>query len=118
MKFIGNLFWFLLIGLWAGLAYILLGIIFCVTLIGIPLGVAFFRIAKMTFLPFGKEVTTNYEAHPAGNVVWMVLGGGEMAVGYAVVGALLCATLIGIPLGIQCFKLMKLSALPYGAEIN
>ena len=117
MKFLGNLIWFILFGLWEGLAFVLLGAFLFVTLIGIPLGVACFRLAKLTFCPFGKRVEVDYESHPAGNVIWMALGGAQMAVSYAIVGALLCITIIGIPFGKQCFKLMKLSALPYGAKV-
>lgn len=117
MKVIGNFLWFITFGLIEGLACVLVGIVMCLTLVGIPLGVAFFRIAGLAFFPFGKSVNTNYEAHPVGNVVWLALGGSGMAVGSAITGGLLCATIIGIPFGIQFFKLMKLSALPYGAEI-
>lgn len=118
MKTVGNILWFLLIGLWDGLLTFITGVIFCLTLVGIPFGIACFRIAKLSFLPFGKTVTTNYEAHPAGNVIWMVLGGAHSAVIYAICGAVFCVTLIGIPFGKQCFKLMKLSALPFGAEVE
>lgn len=117
MKTVGNVFWFILFGLWQGIAYFLSGVICCITLVGIPFGIAYFRIAKAAFFPFGKEVTTNYEAHPAGNVIWLALGGAGMAVSYAIGGALLCITIIGIPFAKQYFKLMKLSALPFGAEM-
>ena len=53
-----------------------------------------------------------------GNVLFLILGGGALtAVGYAILGALLCVTIIGIPFGLQCFKLMKLCASPFGAEV-
>lgn len=118
MKAIGNFLWFIFIGLWEGLSCLLAGVIFCITLVGIPLGVAYFRIAKLAFLPFGKTVTTDYESHPAGNVIWLALGGSGMSVGYAILGGLLCVTIIGIPFAKQCFKLMRLSALPYGAIVE
>ena len=117
MKTLGNIIWFLLGGLIFALLYFITGIICCVTLIGIPLGVASFRLAKLCILPFGKNVTTRYEAHPVGNVIWMVFGGAELAISYAIMGALACVTIIGIPFGKQCFKLMRLSALPFGATI-
>ena len=117
MKTLGNIIWFLLFGLWDGLVCFLLGLACCLTIVGIPFGIAFFRIAKLTFLPFGKKVTTNYTAHPVGNVIWMVLGGAEAAIVYALVGAILCVTIIGIPFGKQCFKLMRLAATPFGATV-
>ena len=118
MKFLGNFLWFLLHGLWFGLLNFVAGIIACVTIIGIPFGIACFRIAKLTFFPFGKTVTTDYDEHPAGNVIWLVLGGASSAVSYAILGALCCVTLIGLPFGKQCFKLMKLSAIPFGATVT
>ena len=117
MKTLGNIIWFLLFGLWDGLVCFLLGLICCVTLVGIPFGIALIRIAKLTFLPFGKKVTTNFSKHPVGNVIWLVLGGAEVALVYAIIGVVLCVTLIGIPFGKQCFKLMKLTALPFGATV-
>ena len=118
MKFLGNLLWFIIFGLWHGIINFLAGVLCCITLVFIPFGIAYFRLAKLSFFPFGKEVSTNYEAHPAGNVIWMACGGAGLAVSYALMGGLLCITIIGIPFAKQCFKLMRLSALPYGAEIN
>ena len=118
MKTLGNVLWFILFGLWQGIICFLYGVICCVTLVFIPFGIAYFRISKLAFLPFGKEVTTDYESHPAGNVIWLACGGSGMAVGYAIFGGLLCITLIGIPFAKQCFKLMRLSALPFGASVN
>ena len=118
MKFLGNLLWFILLGWWMGLAYLISGVILCITIIGIPFGIACFRLAKLVFLPFGKEVATDYEAHPVGNVLWLVCEGSSAAVGCAVLGAILCVTIIGIPFGLQFFKLMKLSAFPFGAEVG
>lgn len=40
-----------------------------------------------------------------------------MAVSYAVLGVLYCITVIGIPIGLQCFKMAKLSLLPFGAQV-
>ena len=118
MKTLGNILWFLTFGLMLGLSYFLTGIVCCLTIVLIPFGKACFRLAKLSFLPFGKTVETDYESHPVGNVIWMVFGGAEGAITYAVVGAICCVTLIGIPFGKQFFKLMKLSALPFGATVE
>ena len=117
MKFVGNLIWCAVFGLWMAIAYFIASVLLCLTIVGIPLGVAYYRLAKLVFIPFGKKVNVDYDARPVGNVVWLVLGGAQMAVSYAVVGGLLCITIIGIPFAKQCFKLMKLSALPYGSEV-
>lgn len=118
MKTLGNIIWFLLFGLWMGLGWFVSGLIFCVTLIGIPFGKACFRLARVAFLPFGKTVTTNFSSHPKGNPIWLVLTGCYSAASFAILGALLCVTIIGIPFGKQFFKLMRLSAAPFGATIE
>ena len=118
MKAIGNFIWFITLGWILGILYFLMGVLLCVTLIGIPFGIACFRVSKLAFLPFKKSVETNFDSHPVLNVIWMVLLGAQEAVGCAIVGALLCATVIGIPFGLQLFKLMKVNALPFGCEIT
>ena len=117
MKAIGNFLWFFTFGLVLGLVYFLLGVAFCATVIGIPFGIKYFHMSKFIFCPFGKYVDTNYEAHPIGNVVWLVLGGSVFATVYAILGAAFCVTIIGIPFGRQFFKFMKFSALPFGINI-
>ena len=58
MKVLGNIIWFLLFGLIEFIVNVLLGVICCITLVGIPLGKAYFRIARLAVLPFGKTVNT------------------------------------------------------------
>ena len=115
MKTIGNILWFLLVGLWEGLGYVFLGIIWCITIIGIPFGKQCFKIARLMFTPFGKVINTNFGKHPIANVIWIIFGGLELALGFFFVGLILCITIIGIPIGKQCFKLAKLSLIPFGA---
>jgi len=52
-----------------------------------------------------------------GNILWIILGGLAIAIGWALVGLILCISIIGIPLGIQAFKMAKLALRPFGAEI-
>lgn len=52
------------------------------------------------------------------NILWFVLGGFLIFFGYVLGGILLCITIIGIPFGIQCFKLAILAAAPFGREIR
>ncbi|MBR6782639.1 MAG: YccF domain-containing protein [Clostridia bacterium] len=118
MKLIANIIWFIFGGLWLGLGWLLLGLLLCITIIGIPLGIQCFKAAKLTFAPFGKKVTCSFDKHPIANIIWAVLVGWEMAIGYLIAGILCCITIIGIPLGLQSFKLMKLAFLPFGATIN
>ena len=56
MKLIGNIIWFIFGGLILGLLWTVLGILLCITIIGIPFGIACFRIAKVSFAPLGKKI--------------------------------------------------------------
>ncbi len=117
MKFIGNLIWFILCGFWAGLSWFLVGLLLCIIVIGIPFGVQCFKFAKVMFFPFGKDVRIQFEEHPIMNIIWLILLGWEMALGYIISGIICCITLIGIPFGLQAFKFAKLALLPFGADI-
>lgn len=118
MKTIGNILWLILTGIWTALAYFILGILWCITIIGIPFGKQCFKLAGLMFWPMGKEVNSDFNKHPLANIIWLVFGGLELAVGFLVAGLLWCITIIGIPFGKQCFKLAKLSLLPFGAEVK
>lgn len=53
---LGNILWFIIGGLWFGISYFLMGVIFCITIIGIPLGIKMFQLIPLAFFPFGAEV--------------------------------------------------------------
>lgn len=115
MKTLGNILWFVLVGLWSAIAYFVLGAFWCVTIVGIPFGLQAFKIGRLMLWPFGKSINYNFGKHPIANIIWLIFGGLELAVGFFFVGLLLCITIIGIPFGKQCFKLAGLSAIPFGA---
>lgn len=52
------------------------------------------------------------------NLIWLVLGGFIVVIAYCLGALLLCLTIIGIPFGIQCFKLAGLALAPFGREIR
>ncbi len=119
MRTIGNLLWILLGGFLSSLAFLIVGILWCVTLIGIPVGLQCFKFAGLAFLPFGKEIVYgNRFGSALVNVLWLFLGGLELAIGFAALGLGFCVTIVGIPFGIQYFKFAKLSLLPFGAKIK
>lgn len=118
LRFLGNLLWFILCGFWQGLGWLIAGLIWCITLIGIPVGVQCFKFAKLSFFPFGKEIV--YGGGGISlilNILWLVFGGLPLAIVSVVNGVLLCITIIGIPFGQQCFKLARLALMPFGATI-
>jgi uncharacterized membrane protein YccF (DUF307 family) len=55
---------------------------------------------------------------PIFNIIWFVLGGFVVFLAYLLGAIVLCITIIGIPFGIQCFKLSLLGAAPFGREIR
>ena len=118
MSAIGNILWFLFGGLIGGLSWVLAGLIFCVTIVGIPVGMQCFKMAQLAFFPFGKEVVYGGGGFSfLVNLIWILFFGGEMAIGYAVLGLVWCVTILGIPVGKQCFKMAKLALMPFGAEV-
>lgn len=118
MSAIGNILWFLFGGLIGGLSWVFAGLIFCVTIVGIPVGMQCFKMAQLAFFPFGKEVVYGGGGFSfLVNLIWILFFGWEMAIGYAVLGLVWCVTILGIPVGKQCFKMAKLALMPFGAEV-
>jgi uncharacterized membrane protein YccF (DUF307 family) len=121
VRTLGNILWLVLAGFWLALGYVLSGIIMCVLIITIPFGLQAFKLANYTLWPFGRTVVERPGASPAlgclGNVLWLIFAGIGMAIAHLVAGVLLCLTIIGIPLGLACFKLIPLALLPFGKEI-
>lgn len=117
MKTLGNILWLLLTGFWLGISYALLGLIWCITIIGIPFGKQCFKLAGLIIWPFGKDVDLNFAKHAILNILWIIFGGLGLCIGFFFSGILWCITIIGIPFGKQCFKFAKLSLMPFGATV-
>ncbi|MBQ6663380.1 MAG: YccF domain-containing protein [Firmicutes bacterium] len=118
MGVIGNILWFIFGGFISGLAWWVSGLIWCLTIIGIPYGRQCFKFASLSFFPFGKEVV--YGGGPVSllaNVIWFLFFGLWMALGNLIIGLAWCLTIVGIPFGRQFFKIAKLSLTPFGARI-
>jgi uncharacterized membrane protein YccF (DUF307 family) len=69
---IGNAIWFLVAGLWLALAQVVIGIVLCLTVIGIPFGIACFKMAGLALLPMGKEIVDADHPTAAGSGVHAV----------------------------------------------
>ncbi len=118
MSCLGNIIWFLFCGLWQGLSWALAGVLWCITLIGIPIGLQCFKLASITFFPFGKEVRYGGGAPSLiANIFWLIFSGIPLAILAVINGLVLCCTIIGIPFGLQCFKTAKLALMPFGAVV-
>lgn len=119
MSCLGNVLWFVFGGFISGLSWSLAGILWCITIVGIPVGVQCFKFAGLSFFPFGKEVQYGGGAGSLLlNIIWIVLSGLPLALEFTVLGVIFCITIIGIPFGLQMFKLAKLALMPFGSEIR
>ena len=118
MTFLGNLLWLVSGGLLVSLGWFVSGLLWCVTVVGIPWGIQCFKFAKLSLAPFGKEVIPGGGAPSRiANVLWLMISGIPMAMGHVVAGVILCLTIIGIPFGRQHFKLAALALTPFGARV-
>lgn len=124
MSFAGNLLWFIFGGFLLGTVWVLAGLLWCVTIIGIPFGIACFRIASFAYFPFGKELIPaeligEKAVFGSGlfNVLWCLLSGLWLAIFHAITGLLQFVSIIGIPFGLAHFKLAGASFAPLGKRI-
>lgn len=118
MNTLGNILWLILGGLELAVAWAIIGIVLCITIVGIPLGIQAFKMAGLTLTPFGKSVVYGGGVGSLlANIIWVVLVGIWMAIGYVIAGVLNCITVIGVPFGIQSFKMAKLALWPFGAQV-
>ncbi len=122
MTFLGNIIWLIFGGFLSGLGYILGGIALCVTIIGIPFGIQSIKLGIATFAPFGKQVVERQGANSVlrviFNVLWIIFFGWEIAICHLVHAALLAITIIGIPFAVQHVKLVPLSLMPFGRDLE
>ena len=121
MKTIGNIIWFILCGVWLAIAYVLAGLLACITLIGIPFGIQSFKLAGYVAWPFGRTLTES-PGHRFSkgvmNIIWIIVGGLWLAIGHILFGIVLCITILGIPFGIKNFSMAKLAMFPFDYAIG
>ncbi len=121
MKLLFNILWLIFGGLVTGLSYLISSLVLMITIIGIPFGLQTLKMAQLAFWPFNKEVQT--VSHTGGclnlimNIIWICIGGIWICLEHLFFGILLCITIIGIPFGLQHFKLAALALTPFGKKI-
>lgn len=119
MNTLGNILWFLFGGLMLAFSWCIAGLLWCITIVGIPIGVQCFKIAGLALWPFGKEVEYGGGAGSfLFNIIWLLVSGLALALEHLFIGIVFCITIIGIPFGLQCFKLAKLCFMPMGTKIS
>jgi uncharacterized membrane protein YccF (DUF307 family) len=122
MSVLGNIIWLILGGLLIAIVYFIGGLVFCITIIGIPFGLKAFRLGVAVLAPFGKEVrqTSGGGGLGAGffNLVWIILFGWEIALAHLLGGLIYAITIIGLPLAQQHFKLAKVGLFPFSYKLE
>lgn len=118
MRFLGNLLWCLFGGLFSALSWTVAGLFWCITIVGIPVGVQCFKFANLSLFPFGKEILYAGGAPSfLFNLLWLLLSGLPLAISHAIWGCVLCLTIVGIPFGLQFFKIARLALFPFGSRV-
>lgn len=121
MHLLGNLIWLIFGGIIIAIEYFIGSIVLMLTIIGIPFGIQTLKMASFSLWPFGRE--TKMHSRSSGclyilmNVIWLLTGGLWIAATHAIFGLILCITIIGIPFGLQHFKLTAIALSPFGRDI-
>ena len=121
MKILGNLIWLIFGGIIIAIEYFIGSIILMVTIIGIPFGLETLKMGALAIWPFGRDTRVHPRAsgcvYILMNVLWLICGGIWIALTHAMFGLFLCITIIGIPFGLQHFKLTAIALNPFGRDI-
>lgn len=132
MRFAGNVIWFIFGGAIIALIWLLGAAIFAISIVGLPLTRSAIEMAKMSAFPFGKDVVHVRELDRKGvtaitattgtigfifNILWACSFGIVLFFSYIIAGIINCITIIGIPFGIQSFKLAGISLWPVGRRV-
>ncbi|MCH5319205.1 MAG: YccF domain-containing protein [Paramuribaculum sp.] len=122
MKIFLNIIWVLFGGFMIALEYLISSLLMMITIIGIPFGLQTFKLAALALWPFGSQIVDN--GWPSGclagimNVIWWFLGGFAIALSHLAWGIFFSITIIGLPFGMQHFKLMRLALFPFGNKVE
>ena len=121
MNFLGNLIWLIFGGIIIAIEYLIGSIILMATIVGIPFGLQTLKMASLSLWPFGRDTVVHSRAsgclYIIMNIIWLLTGGLWIALTHAIFGLILCITIIGIPFGLQHFKLTAIALSPFGRDI-
>jgi len=122
MNLLLNIIWLIFGGFIVVLAYLLGGLLLCITIIGIPFGIQCFKLAGLAIAPFGREIR---EKEPPGgavavimNIIWIILPGLELAIFHLVMALVFAITIIGLPIAAQHLKMTRLALIPFGFQVR
>lgn len=122
MKTLGNIIWLIFGGLPVAIEYFIASIGLMITIIGIPFGIQTLKIGVFVLWPFGCEIANKDNGFGClnliMNIIWICIGGFWIFLTHLLLGCLFFITIIGIPFGVQQFKLARLAFTPFGKEIR
>lgn len=126
-----NILWIVLGGWHMFMTWFLVGCGLCLTCIGCPCGCQCIKISTFLLFPFGKTVEYTHNSisndgqrccfrscNCIFNILWAVTAGWILAIQSCLTGIVFCLTIVGIPFGIQCFKLTVLCFCPFGVDFT
>lgn len=114
-----NIFWVIMGGITMAVSTFMAMIGSCIAIIPIFFGIpkVYWRVIPLFFAPAGKTVEIDFGKAPVRNAFYLILGGAFNMIGWYIYGALLCVTIIFIPVGLQVFKFAKYFIAPFGAKV-
>jgi uncharacterized membrane protein YccF (DUF307 family) len=121
VNLLGNIIWLLFGGIVIAIQYLVGSLALFVTIIGIPFGVQTLKLAALAIWPFGRYTVVHSRAsgclYILMNLIWLLFGGIWIALAHGIFGLFLCITIVGIPFGLQHFKLTSIALSPFGRDI-
>ncbi|SRR5579859_518952 len=128
VSFILNLIWIVFGGGLMAVAWVIVAVIMALTIVLLPWSRAAFAIAGYTLFPFGRAAVSRRELTGQddigtgglgfiGNVIWFFAAGWWLALGHVLAGIACALTIIGLPLAVAHFKLVRISLAPIGMTI-
>lgn len=122
MKLVLNIIWIVFGGFMIAIEYVMSSVAMIITIIGIPFGLQTIKLSVVALVPFGTKVVPSPSSfgclNAIMNVVWWFVGGIPIALTHLLWGVIFCITIIGIPFGMQHFKLMRLAMFPFGKLLS
>ena len=120
MRTVLNVLWLLLGGIWLAAAYFVAGVIACLLIVTIPVGIASFRMARYVLWPFGTLVVKKPEAGAGSaimNVIWFVTVGWLLVIVHLVTAFTQAITIVGIANAVVSIMMIPVTAFPFGKEL-
>lgn len=118
VKYLRNILWIVLGGGILSLLWMFIGLIWCFTVIGIPIGVKCFENALIQLNPFEYEdISEKNNKKDIMYILWLLLGGIEIFILNIICSIILLLTIVGIDLGLEYLKMARIAINPFNRKI-